>query len=147
MLIGHYLQKLSIKGRTALPVAFRKELGEEIILARWYEQALAVFTTDSWRRIVDQVTGGSVLTSQARDTERFLLGGAYVIKLDNQGRFVVPKALRFYASLLDTTIVVFVGLNNRIEIWNHNLWRKREEEIVKNAATLVEETLRHEHKN
>lgn len=136
MLIGHYFQKFSGKGRVALPSKFKKSLGAIIILSRWYEGSLAVFEVSSWERIVLQVTGGSVVTAQARDTERFLLGGAYELKLDRQGRFVIPQPLREHGQLAEE--VVFVGLGNRVEIWNKTTWQTREKEIVEHAEELLQ---------
>lgn len=138
MLIGHYIQKINKKGQTALPSKFKKELGENIILSRWYEGALALFKIEDWQRILQQATLGSSMTSQARDTERFLLGGAYEIELDTQGRFVIPHAPRAYANFKEKNEVVYVGLGNRIEIWDKHLWEEREKHIVENAEKLLE---------
>lgn len=136
MLIGHYFQRFSNKGRVALPSRFRKELGQIVILARWYEGSLAIFDTGSWEAIVEKITGGSVVTAPSRDTERFLLGGAYELELDKQGRFIIPLPLREHGQL--TEEVVFVGLGNRVEIWNKSTWQTREKEIVEHAEELLE---------
>jgi MraZ protein len=137
VLIGHYFQSLSKKGRVALPVNFRKHLGSRIILSRWYEGSLAIFQTEWWKKIVEQATQGLSVTAPARDTERFLLGGAYEIELDSQGRFVIPQPAREYAKFVSSE-VVFVGLGNRVEIWEKRRWIKREKEIVEHAEELLE---------
>lgn len=137
MLVGHYIQNLSEKGRVALPAGFRKELGRSVILSRWYEQSLALFDMSSWKQTIDQATGGASITSPGRDTERFLLGGAYEIELDSQGRFVVPKPLRDFAKL--DSEVVFVGLGKRVEIWSKKLWTAREKYLSSHAEELIEE--------
>lgn len=139
MLIGSYIQKLDIKGRTALPSRFKKEVGEEVVLARWYEKCLAIFGLREWEEVVGVATQGSILTSPARDTERFLLGGAYEITLDSQGRFVIPPPLRAHAALTNTKEVVFIGLNKRIEVWSKKSWEERELAIVEKAEALIEE--------
>lgn len=140
MLIGFYIQKIDKKGRTALPSKFKHELGDKVILSRWYERSLSIFDAVSWQRIVNQATGGSVITAPSRDTERFLLGGAYEIVLDRQGRFVVPLALRDYAKAEGE--VVFVGLGNRVELWDKKLWEEREKHVIENAESLLEENVR-----
>lgn len=136
MLIGHYFQKISAKGRTALPARFRKGLGQRVVLSRWYEGSLAIFNKESWKKIVEQATRGTSITAPARDTERFLLGGAYEVEHDSQGRFVVPAPLREYASLSEQA--VFVGLGNRVEVWNKKRWEEREKQVVEHAEALLE---------
>lgn len=138
MLIGSYVQRIDLKGRVALPSRFKKELGLEVILSRWYERSLAVFSKKAWEEMISVVTT-SVITSPARDTERFLLGGAFEIVLDAQGRFVIPPTLRDHASLKEVKEVVFVGLNKRIEVWSRKNWEEREKRIVERAEELIEE--------
>lgn len=137
MLVGQFESKISIKGRTALPSRFRKELGEKIIVSRWYEKSLAIFSENSWEKILDLAVGGSLITEPARDTERFLLGGAYEAVLDAQGRLVIPIKLRQYAELESDAI--FIGLKNRVEVWSKSNWQVREKEVEKHASQLIEQ--------
>jgi MraZ protein len=137
MLVGQFESKISEKGRTALPARFRKELGEKIIISRWYEKSLAIFSENSWEKILDLAVGGSLITESARDTERFLLGGAYEAELDAQGRLIVPAKLREYAELGKDAI--FIGLKNRVEVWNKATWELREKEVEKHASQLIEQ--------
>jgi MraZ protein len=138
MVIGQYLVKLTEKNRTALPKKFRDELGNEVIIARWYEGCLVVVSNKGWRALLDKLTGKSeLITEPVRDTDRFILGSAFEVELDSQGRFVIPKILKDYANL--TEEVVFVGLGDRIEVWNKNDWKEREIYVQENAAKMVEE--------
>lgn len=136
MLIGHYIQKIDKKGRTAIPAKFKKELGENVVVSRWYEGAISIFVPQSWLKIVEQATLGSSVSTSARDTERFLLGGAFEIELDSQGRFVIPQALRDFGKLQEE--VVFVGLGNRVEVWAQKAWKEHESHIIKEAEKLIE---------
>ncbi|MAG59443.1 cell division/cell wall cluster transcriptional repressor MraZ [Candidatus Woesebacteria bacterium] len=136
MLIGQYHTKISSKGRTALPSRFRRYLGRKVVISRWYEGSLAVFSNTAWERVLDKALGEALLTGPTRDTERFLLGGAYEIELDAQGRFVAPGPLRKYAGLEDE--VVFIGLRSRVEVWSRNRWKEKEIEVTKNAEKLIE---------
>src|SRR4030042_4755747 len=137
MVIGQYLVKLTEKNRTALPKRFRNELGNEVIIARWYEGCLVVVSNKGWRALLDKLTGKSeLITEPVRDTDRFILGSAFEAELDNQGRFVIPKILKDYANLGDE--VIFVGLGDRIEVWNKNAWKEREIYVQENAAQMIE---------
>ena len=137
MLLGQYHTILNHKGRTAIPAKFRKVLGQTVIISRWYEKSLAVFSLSSWEKIVNNAVGESFLIRPARETERFLLGGAYEIELDDQGRLVIPTPLREYSKLDEE--IVFVGLGERVEVWNKERWQKQEEEITGRAEELIEE--------
>lgn len=137
MLIGQHHTILSNKGRTAIPARFRKVLGSSIVIARWYERSLAIFSQSAWERIINLAVGDSLITRPARDTERFLLGGAYDVDLDDQGRFVIPGPLRDYAQLSEE--IVFVGLGERVEVWGKEHWLRQEEEITSRAEELIEE--------
>ena len=137
MVIGQYLVKLTEKNRTALPKRFRNELGNEVIIARWYEGCLVVVSNKGWKALLDKLTGKSdLITEPVRDTDRFILGSAFEVVLDGQGRFVIPKILKDYADLGEE--VVFVGLGDRIEVWNKDAWKEREEYVQENAAQMVE---------
>ncbi len=137
MLVGQFESKISEKGRTALPARFRKELGQNLIISRWYEKSLAIFSDVSWEKILDLAVGGSLITEAARDTERFLLGGAYEAELDAQGRLIIPAKLREYAEL--DKDAVFIGLKNRVEVWNKANWNLREKEVERHASQLIEQ--------
>ena len=138
MLIGHYYTKLTEKGRSSVPKKFRQEIGNKAIIAKWYENCLVIVDPDSWNALLNKLTGKSqIITEPVRDTDRFILGSAFEIDLDSQGRFVIPKALRDYARLSEE--IVFVGLGNRVELWDSNLWIEREKYIQDHAGKMIEE--------
>ena len=138
MLLGTYYGVLSPKRRTAVPASFRKVLGKDIILAKWYEGCLVLVGEPSWNALLKRLTGKSgTVTAPVRDTDRFILGSAFSLEADEQGRVVIPEVLAAYAGLGKD--VVFIGLGDRAEIWNKEEWLKKEIEISKNASRLLEE--------
>ena len=137
MLIGQYVNRLNEKGRTALPAKFREIVGDSAIIAKWYEGCLVVVDTNSWEVLLTKLTGKSeIITSPVRDTDRFILGSAFEINLDSQGRFVIPKILREYAGLKDE--ITFVGLGTRVEVWDKKAWEEREKFVQEHASEFVE---------
>lgn len=137
MLLGHYYVSLTEKNRTAIPKKFREELGNTGIIARWYEGCLVVVSEKNWTSFFNRLTGKSeTFTEPVRDTDRFIFGSAFNISLDEQGRFVIPKVLVDYAGLKDQ--IVFVGLLDRIEIWDKNAWEEREKTVGEKANLLIE---------
>jgi len=64
MLLGTYPAKLAVNHRTSIPAPLRRELGEEIIIAKWYEGCLvlvgksefdALLTGDIGPNVADEV--------------------------------------------------------------------------------------------
>ena len=130
MLIGHYQTKLSTKGRLALPSTFKKTLGSKLIITAGYEKALMIVSQDNWQEVVGKTTNQKLTLEPARATDRFLLGSAFELELDAQGRFIVPKYLRKYANLEEE--VVFIGVGNRVELWSQEKWQAYEKYLDKN---------------
>ena len=137
MFLGNYKNKLDLlKGRTAVPAKFRRLLGKKVIITQGYEESLMLIRADQWEKVVGDVTDASFLTGAARQTERFLLGSAFDISLDSQGRFIIPPGLRQYASLEKE--IVFVGVGSRIEIWGKSAWQKQQKYLAENIAQISE---------
>lgn len=137
MLIGQYVNKITKKGRTALPSNFRKIIGQKAIAAKWYEGCIVIVSKGNWYSHIQRLTGkDNFLTLPVRDTDRFILGSAFEVSFDSQGRFVVPKRLREYAGFNDE--VVYLGLGERIEIWDKEKWQKKEKNIQQEAGQMLE---------
>ena len=125
MFIGHFQTNFdNTKGRTAMPVIFRKSIGVKAIITKGYENSLIMVSIEEWQQIVGQVSTGNFLSSMQRQTDRFLLGNAFEVEFDSQGRFIIPLKLREHAKLGKE--ILFVGVGNRIEIWDRLVWEKND---------------------
>ena len=145
MLIGQYETTLSQKRRVAIPKAFRKVLGKKFIAAKWYEGCLVLVSQDDWQELLNRLTGKKgMITTPVRDTDRFILGSAFELEPDGQGRVIVPALLADYASLKEE--IVFLGLGDRAEIWAKSEWKKREGYVASHAAEFVEKMAENEEK-
>jgi MraZ protein len=136
MLIGQYRSKISPKGRIAFPKKFRDELGDQLIVTLGYENALMVVSAKEWRSLIEGTEDKSVILGSARDTNRFILGGASEVELDEQGRFVVPGYLRDYAKIKEE--VIFLGLNKYVEIWDKDDWDEYQSHLKENIGEIAE---------
>ncbi|PIS39887.1 MAG: cell division/cell wall cluster transcriptional repressor MraZ, partial [Candidatus Nealsonbacteria bacterium CG08_land_8_20_14_0_20_36_22] len=56
MLIGQYEHTIDSKKRLALPVKFRGELGDKLIITRGIENCLVVYTEKEWRVISEKLS-------------------------------------------------------------------------------------------
>ena len=143
MFIGQYYHNLENKGRVSLPKKFREELGEEMILAKWYEGCLVLVSRQNWQDLIKRLTGeGRIITSPVRDIDRFILASAFEVSLDGQGRFVLPESLIDYASFEND--LIFVGLGERVEIWQLARWRDLEKLSEEKAAKAIEKIAKRE---
>lgn len=138
MLLGTYPARFASGHRVAIPSQFRKELGLSYILARWYEGCLVLVGKEFWDALYKRLTGGETLiVNPIRDTERFILGSAYEVFPDDQGRIVIPERLAFYSNLKDD--IYFIGLGEKAEIWDKNTWETKEKEVIKDASKYLDE--------
>lgn len=137
MLLGNYLAKLDLqKGRTSLPSKFRSILGQKIIITLGFENTLMIIGLKSWEKVVGGIVNQPFIAGAARDTDRFLLGSAFEAELDSQGRFIIPPSLRQRTKL--TEDIIFVGVGNRIEVWDKDAWEKHQEYLATNIETITQ---------
>lgn len=141
LLIGRYSSKIGAKGRVAVPVKLREQLGQSAIISQGYERSLLLVPKHLWQEVTAFLRNKPLTISPVRDTERFLYGSAFETEFDDQGRIVVPQELRQFADLRDEA--VFLGVGNRVEIWSRESWEKYElklrdqiEEIAKRLSEL-----------
>lgn len=136
MLIGEYSTKLGEKNRVAVPKKFRNEMGNNLIIAKGYEGCLIVVTNEQWKEVTEGMLNAPYTREAARDTARFIVGSASEVDTDKQGRFVLPSNLKEYAELGKE--VVFVGLMNRVEVWDAKQWKARSDYLAKNSSLIAE---------
>ena len=136
MLIGEYTVKLGDKKRLAIPKKFRVEQGTKLIITKGYENSLVIVNQIQWGQIAGEVTNGSFISKDIRETTRFLVGSANELEFDEQGRFVVPTSLLEYAGL--GSEVVFVGLINWVEVWDKKKWEEKNQYLLKHNEEIAE---------
>jgi Uncharacterized protein conserved in bacteria len=137
MLIGSYLGVLSESRRIAVPKKFINELGERPIIAKWYEDCLIIVSNGFWGGLSERLVGGrKAVDLGIRDIERFILGSAYELEPDEQGRIIVPEMLASYARL--TKDAVFVGLVDRVELWPKEEWDLKTTSLEKTTKEYIE---------
>lgn len=138
MLLGTYPAKFVSGHRVAVPSVLRKDLGKTFILARWYEGCLVLIDKEGWNALYKRLIGEERLViTPVRDTERFILAQAFEVTPDDQGRIVIPERLIEYSRFNED--IYFIGIGDRVEIWNKELWEIKEKEVVENAASFIEQ--------
>lgn len=133
MLIGQYSHTIDSKKRLALPVKFRGELGNKVVVTKGVENCLVIYTEKEWQVMSNKLGNLPISQGEARTFTRHLLAGAAEVNLDKLGRALIPDHLKEYANLKKD--VVICGLSNRLEIWDQAKWKS----YSKNAEKGVEE--------
>ena len=136
MLIGEFASPLGEKNRVALPKKLRDELQSELMITRGYEECLLIVDLQRWQDLVAEVNKRPLLNLSVRDTKRFLLGGAYNITLDSQGRFVIPEGLMEYGHIQQD--VIFIGVGEWVEIWDKSRWQAKLADLSRNSADIAD---------
>jgi MraZ protein len=136
MFIGEYHHNLDQKGRIAVPVKFRAELGSSAIITKGLDPCLFVYPKEEWIKMTDKLANLPVSSSSARAFSRLMLSGAMEVEIDKQGRALLPGYLREYAGLKDA--VVMTGVLNRVEIWDKQGWARYSKDAEANASDNAE---------
>lgn len=137
MFIGEYKHTIDSKNRMTIPSKFQGQLSEGAIITRGLDNCLFVFTNEEWKRVAEQIKQQSFTTANARAFSRLMLAGAMDVKIDKQGRILIPTYLSEYANLGQKVVVA--GLYDRLEIWNENDWEEYKKKTESNANDISEQ--------
>ena len=138
MFVGTYLVSVTSGKRISIPAIFRENLGQKLILSQWYEGCLVLTAKSSLNTLLERVTGDQkTIIEPVRKTEHFIFASSFEVEPDEQGRIVIPDRLMTYANL--GSQVYFLGIGDRVEIWNKEIWEKAEAEVAKGASSYIEE--------
>ena len=132
MFIGEYSHNLDDKGRLAIPKKFRTDLSKGAVVTRGLDNCLFLYTKAEWEKLATKLADLPFAQANTRAFARLMLAGAMDVKLDKQGRIILPDYLRTFAGLKKETILA--GLYNRLEIWDQKKWSEytRQTEAVSN---------------
>ena len=136
MLIGQFISKITSGNRIAIPAKFRQELRGFLYITQGYEGCLVLVDEEGFAKLTAGVADKPFIRGDVRETTRFLLGNAYEVEVDEQGRFVLPAILRNYAEVKEEA--VFLGLKNWIEIWDKEKWNSHKENLQEKGAEIAE---------
>ena len=103
MFTGEYRHTVDDKGRIAVPAKFRAQLDGGAVVSRWIDACLAIHTRAGWDDARDEGRGPAHHRPGARHFQRSIFAGAFEVELDRQGRILLPRFLRDWASISTAT--------------------------------------------
>jgi len=138
MLLGEYEHTIDDKNRLTLPAKFRSAFSDGIVVTRGVDGCLSAYAPDAWERVVQsRLASLDPLSKEGRRMQRFFYSGATEGELDKQGRVNVPAALIEHAGLGRREVVV-AGVNDHVEIWDREAWRRELAEVEGSAEDVAE---------
>jgi len=135
--IGQFSHSIDEKGRMAVPAKFKPSLKQGVVVTRGFDNCLIVYTIPQWQKEAEKVSALPMSKKNNRAIARLKLAGAMEVKLDSQGRILLPDYLRKYAYLEKKVTVT--GLYNHIEIWDEKIWDKYKSNAEKESDKIAEQ--------
>ena len=143
MLLGEYEHTIDDKNRLTLPAKFRSAFAHGIVVTRGMDGCLYAYTQGAWDGLVEsRLATLDPLSKEGRRMQRFFFAGAAEVELDKQGRVNVPVALIEHAGL--GREVVVAGVNDHVEIWDREAWKRELAEVEGSAEDVAERLAKHD---
>ncbi len=136
MFLGEFIHTIDEKGRLAIPARFRDDLEGGLVVTRGIDPCLAIYPTEEWKRLAEQVSALPMTDRRARAFRRLVFASASDSIPDKQGRVLIPPRLREYADLNGEVVVT--GLNTYVEVWNPDSWNGERERVEGDEASVEE---------
>jgi len=110
------------KGRVNVPASFREVLQERygdsrLVLATPFDRCLRAYPLKEWEEIETSASRMPSTDPGVKIYFRHFIGSALESECDRQGRILLPPSHKDWARI-DGGSVVFIGLIDRMEIWN-----------------------------
>ncbi len=122
---GNIEAKLDQKGRAFFPVVFRKILQDEngsgvlVLRKDVYQPCIVIYPETVWYRLIDNLRSKLNMWNRAhQQIYRQFVSDVEVIKLDSNGRLLVPNRYRVLANLDQN--VSFIGMDDFVELWGES---------------------------
>ncbi|MEM8876412.1 MAG: division/cell wall cluster transcriptional repressor MraZ [Pseudomonadota bacterium] len=143
--VSRFVNRVDAKGRVSVPASFRAILSravtsnsqtQPLIYAAPVSELTALDCGgEPFMDEISSLMAGLAAFSEERDllsTE--LLGGAQELRVDADGRIILPKDLRLHAAITDQA--VFVGLGHKFQIWSPDGFAVRQKEAAARVREL-----------
>ena len=135
--LGEHQHRIDAQGRVAIPARYREEFRHGIYLSKGLDPCVWVFSPQGWEEWAGAVGAMPLNQRRARVLRELVLGSAYGLDLDRQGRVLVPPPLRRYADLAEE--VVIIGGGSFLGLWDRRRWEEQELPSIEEAASQMAE--------
>ncbi len=151
MFLGTFFHNLDEKGRIAIPRKFRDTLASlqgdsvtsdiEVIVTRAYDRSdswLDIFPISAWKDLDGKLRALDGFDKRVKRFKRLYVHPAQQLRLDRQGRIVIPPDLRAEIGLDPDGAkeAVFTGDSEKFLLWSQERWQQtREDDVAASDAS------------
>lgn len=136
---GTYCHSIDEKNRLFLPAKLRRGISK-FIVTPGLDKCLYVYPLNIWVKLIDKFDNLELKDkSKERVFKRLFLSKAAEVRIDIQGRVIIPQAL--IEQLEIGRDVAIIGVWNRIEIWPQERWKvysRKAEKVFSGIASKLE---------
>ena len=134
--LGSYEYAMDERGRVPVPPRYRDALSRGAVLGQGAPlPCLRLYTQESFEKQARIYTAQPATKKVGRMTRHLFFARSFPVELDRQGRILIPAALRSYAGLENSVVVI--GAGEWLELWSP----ERLERVMAEADEAAEETL------
>lgn len=149
-LIGSYECKVDAKGRLALPMTLRKQLGDAanqgfVLKRSVFQPCLELYPMSEWNAVMQQVGKLNRFKQKNNEFIRRFSAGVKPVEVDSNGRVQIAKDLVAFANI-NKEVVVSSAINI-IEIWDKELYENAVNPDDTDFAALAEEVMGNDDEN
>lgn len=134
MFFGLHERQLDDKGRVALPVAYRAQIGERLYLTVGASRCIAVWAAEEFERnatdVAERVRRGELSMAH----QRSITHSASEVTVDKQGRVKVDERLLDFARLAPSTKAFVTGNYDHLELWSEPVYTEVSERQANEMA-------------
>ena len=132
MFSGEYEYKIDAKGRVSIPPKWRSQFADGIVLNEGVDGCINAYPVQIWNEITAKYRSMPLVQNQKeRRISRFIFSATFNLELDDQGRIILPPALRQHVAIKDTLVIT--GVSSYLEIWSKEAWDKEKALVLKEA--------------
>ncbi len=121
---GSSALSLDGKGRMNMPSRYRERLRTlcdgRMVATIAKDPCLIIYPMPEWEKLSAQVESLPGMDPQVANFKRRFFGAAEDVRMDNQGRVLIPPRLREMGGL--DKDVALVGIANKFELWPQASW-------------------------
>ncbi len=120
---GSVEHSLDDKGRLVVPARFRERLGAGFFVTIGEpDPCLALYPATAWAEICARLEAAPIKDARYRAFVRHLFAHTEELSCDNQGRLVLPAALRGWATIEKD--VMSIGALTHVEVWSSGRYQQ-----------------------
>jgi transcriptional regulator MraZ len=131
---------LDAKGRLVVPSRHRDALmnqsAGQLVLTAHPHRCLLLYPQPAWEPIQAKIMSLSSFDRQSSALQRLLVGYAEDMEMDSAGRLLVSPALREFAQLEKSAMLV--GQGSHFELWSMEAWKAQLEQVMDADSLPVE---------